>query len=111
VIAIKPISAGARQAGAPGMRGSWWYRVFEQQSEIDQAIRFSLSLDPVVAVLPTSFVDLAEKSILAAKAYRPATAADMDGLRELAEKYTPLFKRTASWVEVAPHGEYYRAIV
>jgi hypothetical protein len=56
-------------------------------------------------------VDLAEKSIAAAVAYRPATDADLDALRVLAEKYTPLFPRNPSWVHVAPHAEYYQAAV
>lgn len=108
VQAIKPISAGAWKRGEQKTRNNWWYKVLEEQSEIDQAIRFSLSLDPVVTVLPTSFVDLVEKSILAGKKFRPATTADLDGLRAMAEKYTPLFPRNPAWVSIpGPHTEYY----
>ncbi len=108
VQAIKPISAGAWKRGEQKTRNNWWYKVLEEQSEIDQAIRFSLSLDPVVTVLPTSFVDLVEKSILAGKKFRPATPADLDGMRLMAEKYTPLFPRNPSWVTTpGPHTEYY----
>lgn len=111
VIAIKPISAGGWKRGETKTRNNWWYKVLEEQAEIDQAIRFALSLDPVVTALPTSFVDLTERSIKAGLGYRPASAADLDSLRMLAEKYTPLFPRNPSWVNVAPHGEYYRAVV
>ncbi|MCX6951350.1 MAG: hypothetical protein NTV51_04080, partial [Verrucomicrobia bacterium] len=80
--------------------------------EIDQAVRFSLSLDPVVSVLPTSFTDLAEKAILSGKSFRPATQADLDALRALAEKYAPLFPRNPSWVSTpGPHTEYYASVV
>lgn len=110
VLAIKAISAGSWKRGETRARGNW-YKVLEEQSEIDQAIRFSLSLDPVVAALPTSFVDLTNMSIAAAVKYRPATDADLDALRGLAEKYAPLFPRNPSWVQAAPHGEYYKAAV
>jgi aryl-alcohol dehydrogenase-like predicted oxidoreductase len=111
VLAIKPISAGSWKSGETRAPRNNWYRVLEEQSEIDQAIRFALSLDPVVAALPVSFVDLTEKSIAAAVKYRPATDADLDAMRVLAEKYTPLFPRNPSWVNAAPHAEYYRAVV
>ena len=112
VLAIKPISAGSWRKGETKTRNNWWYKVLEEQSEIDQAIRFSLSLDPVVSVVPTSFTDLAEKSILSGKNYRPATPADMEGLRVMAEKYAPLFPRNPSWVLTpGPHAEYYASHV
>jgi predicted aldo/keto reductase-like oxidoreductase len=112
VLAIKPISAGAWRRGEQKTRNNWWYKVLEEQTEIDQAIRFSLSLDPVVSVLPTSFVDLAEKSISSGKNFRPATQADLDGLRIMAEKYQPLFPRNPSWVlGPGPHAEYYASHV
>ena len=108
VIAIKPISAGGWKSGERPSRGGWWYRPLEEQSEIDLAIRFSLSLDPVVSVLPTSFYDLAEKSIVAGKAYRPASDADLEALRELAGKYVPLFRPGAGEsAAFAPHSEYF----
>ena len=106
-LAIKPISAGSWKKGEARTRNNYWYRALEEQSEIELALRFSLSLDPVVAALPTSFTDLAEKSILAGVAYRPATDADLASLRALAEKYQPLFPRNPSWVTVGPHSEYY----
>jgi predicted aldo/keto reductase-like oxidoreductase len=108
VQAIKPISAGAWAKGEKRTRNNWWYKVLEEQSEIDQAIRFSLSLDPVVTVLPTSFIDLVDKSIIAGKKFRPASVADLNGMRAMAEKYTPLFPRNPAWVfSPGPHTEYY----
>jgi predicted aldo/keto reductase-like oxidoreductase len=108
VIAIKPISAGNWRPGEAKTRNNWWYRVLEQQGEITQAIRFALSLDPVVTALPTSFVDLTDMSIVAGKQYRPATNADLDSLRQLAEKYVPLFPRKPLYLGArGPHGRYY----
>ena len=106
-IAIKPVSAGGWKPGERRTRGNWWYRVLEEPKEIEQAIRFSLSLDPVVTVLPTSFFDIADLSIAAGKAYRPATDADLDALRALAGKYVPLFRPNSSTGDFSPHSEYY----
>jgi hypothetical protein len=40
--------------------------------------------------------------------YTPATDADLDALRTLAEKYSPLFPRNPRWVQgPGPHSEYY----
>jgi aryl-alcohol dehydrogenase-like predicted oxidoreductase len=107
VLAIKPISAGSWKRGETRTRNGWWYKPLEEQAEIDQAVRFSLSLDPVVSVLPTSFVDLAEKSIAAGKSFRPATEADLEAMRALAGKYAPLFPASPSLVDAAPHATYY----
>jgi len=58
VLAIKPISAGGWKPGEKKTRNGWWYRPLEDQSDINLAIRFSLSLDPVVSVLPVAGVRL-----------------------------------------------------
>jgi len=107
VIAIKPISAGNWNPGEKRTRGNWWYRVLENQPDITQAVRFALSLDPVVTAIPTSFVDLNEMSVVAGKAFRPATRADLDAMRGLAEKYSPLFPRKPLYLgAVGPHTNY-----
>ncbi|MCC7173533.1 MAG: aldo/keto reductase [Planctomycetes bacterium] len=107
VIAIKPISAGNWRPGEKRTRGNWWYRVLEEQGEISQAIRFALALDPVATAIPTSFVDLNEMSIVAGKAFRPATGTDLDAMRKLAEKYSPLFPRKPLYLgAVGPHTNY-----
>lgn len=106
-LAIKPISAGSWKQGEQRTRNGYWYRTLEDQADIDQAMRFTLSLDPVVAAVPTSFTDIAEKSIVAGVNYRPATGADMDAMRAMAEKYQPLFPRRPNFVGAGPHAEYY----
>lgn len=107
VIAIKPISAGAWKPGEQKTRNNYWYRALEEQAEINQAIRFALSLDPVVSAIPTSFIDLNEKSIVAGKEFRPATTADLASMRALAEKYSPLFPRKPMYLGAAgPYTNY-----
>ncbi len=109
-IAIKPISAGSWKPGEKKTRNNYWYKPLEEQSEIDVALRFTLSLDPVVTALPISFTDLADRSITAGIGYSPATEADIQTVRTLAEKYAPLFPRRPNWVGVGPHSEYYNHV-
>ncbi len=109
VIAIKPISAGSWKPGEVKTRNNYWYKALEAQDEINQAFRFALSLDPVVTAIPTSFIDLNERSIVAGIAYRPATAQDLESMRALAEKYSPLFfqRKPLYLGAVGPHTTYY----
>jgi predicted aldo/keto reductase-like oxidoreductase len=92
VVAIKPMSMGAWPRDAQRTR-DWWYRTTETQDEVSLALRFSLSLKGVVAGVPPSFVALLDKAIQGGVDYRPATSADKDQLRELAQKCVALFIR------------------
>ncbi len=92
VIAIKPLSMGAWPAGVPKTR-DWWYRTTETPEEIGMALRFSLSLKGVVAGIPPSYVDLLQKSVAAARDFKPATVADREQLAEFARKCESLFLR------------------
>ncbi len=114
VISIKAISAGSWRPGEQRTRGNWWYKVLEEQPDIDQAVRFALSLDPVVTVVPTSFSDLAQRTIAAGNRFQPASGADMDVMRGLAEKYAPLFPRNPRYVgktASGAHTEYFKSVV
>jgi aryl-alcohol dehydrogenase-like predicted oxidoreductase len=109
VLAIKPISAGSWKPGEQRTRNNYWYKALEDDTEINLALRFTLSLDPVVSALPTSFTDLADKSITAGVQYEPATDSDLGTLRQLAEKYAPLFPRNPRWVQgPGPHADYFQ---
>lgn len=90
VVAIKPMSMGAWPPGVPRTR-DWWYRTTETPEEVSTALRFSLSLDGVVAGIPPSFIELLDKAIVAAREFAPATAADRGQLQELARKCEALF--------------------
>jgi predicted aldo/keto reductase-like oxidoreductase len=90
VVAIKPLSMGAWPKGAERKR-NWWYKTTETQEEVSLVLRFTLSLKGVVTGVPASWVDLLQKTITAGTRYQPATTADKEQLRELAQKCIALF--------------------
>lgn len=100
VIAIKPTSAGAWAPGAERKR-NWWYPTMETVEDLGLALRFTLSLDPVVTGIPVSFVDVFEKSIEAVRGYRPASEAEVAQLRERAARSLSLFRREEEAVATA----------
>jgi predicted aldo/keto reductase-like oxidoreductase len=91
VISIKPMSHGAWPTGMERKR-EWWYRCTESQKEVDQAIRWTLSLPGLVSAIPPSWLDLVDKAIEAAKAYRPASPEEISELKLRAEGLRPLFR-------------------
>ncbi len=102
VIAIKPTSAGAWAPDAERKR-QWWYPTLETVEDLGLALRFTLSLDPVVTGIPVSFVDVFEKSIQAVRGYQPVTEAEVAQLRERAAASLSLFKREEDAVATAFH--------
>lgn len=92
VIAIKPTSAGAWAPGAPRQR-QWWYPTLETVEDLRLALRFTLSLEPVVTGIPVSFADLFEKVVAAARDFAPITEAELAQLRDRAALSLSLFKR------------------
>ncbi len=92
VLAMKAIYTGAWPAGAPRTR-NWWYRPAETDDEVDLAIRFALSQPGVVTAVPTSYLDLLDKCIKAAKSYRPITEAEVAKLREMATGRGSVFQK------------------
>ena len=92
VMAMKPISAGAWPQDAQRAR-KYWYRPLEDTGEIDLALRFALSQEPVVAGIPTGFLDLLDKTIPVGCSYRPITESETQKLKEMAETCHSLFRR------------------
>ena len=92
VLAMKAIYAGAWPQGATQTR-KWWYRPLEKDEEIDLAIRFALSQPGVVTSVPTSYLDLLDKCIKAAKSFRPITDAEVAKLREIAAGCGSVFRK------------------
>ncbi|MBN2473916.1 MAG: aldo/keto reductase [Pirellulales bacterium] len=92
VLAIKAMSRGAWPAGVERTR-RWWYRSVEEEAEVLLALRFTLSQAGVVAAFPPSFVDLLDKAVRAAPAYRPLTEAETAELRNLATTCESLFRK------------------
>jgi predicted aldo/keto reductase-like oxidoreductase len=92
VLAIKPLSKGPWPQGVERTR-QWWYRTTETQDEINAAVRFTLSQKAVVAGIPSSFLDLLDKTIEAGRTYQPVTDAEMQKLQETAQTCLSLFQR------------------
>jgi predicted aldo/keto reductase-like oxidoreductase len=92
VLAIKPMSRGLWPAGVEQTR-KWWYRPIDDDREIDLALRFALSNDPVAAGLPPAWLDLVAKAIDRACEYRPITEAETDELRKLAQSCESVFRK------------------
>src|SRR5262249_9818249 len=90
VLAIKPLSWGTWQKDGQKTR-EWWYNSVENPSEVELAVRFSLSQKGVVAAIPTSFVDLLDKTITAAKAFRELDAPAVAKLQEMAANRESIF--------------------
>ena len=90
VIAIKPLSWGAWSKGAQKDR-EWWYRSVEEQKDIELAMRFTLSQKGVVAAIPTSFVELFDRTVTAAKAFRPLDEAAIEQLQQMAANRDSIF--------------------
>jgi aryl-alcohol dehydrogenase-like predicted oxidoreductase len=111
VLAIKPLSWGTFPKGTPKNR-EWWYRSVEEPGEVELAMRFSLSQKGVVSAIPTSFVDLVDKTIEAAKAFRPLDQAATDRLKEMAANRESIFLNDERQVAMMderpnPHGNPY----
>jgi len=91
VLAIKALSKGAWPKGAERMR-QWWYRTTETQEEVDLAVRFALSQEPVVSAIPPSFLDLLDKAIEAGRGFRPVTDTETARLQAMADDCLSLFR-------------------
>jgi predicted aldo/keto reductase-like oxidoreductase len=91
LISIKPMSHGAWPEGMARNR-EWWYRCTETQEEVEQAVRWTLSLPGLVSAVPPSWLDLLDKAIEAAQSYRPATPEEIRNVKLRAAGLTPLFE-------------------
>ncbi len=90
VLAIKPLSWGTWPKGAPKNR-DWWYSSVEEPKDVELAMRFTLSQKGVVAGIPTSWVDLLDKTIEAARAFKPLDAAAIAQLQQMAANRESIF--------------------
>lgn len=105
VLAIKPLSWGAWPKDARKSR-EWWYRSVEEPGDIALAMRFTLSQEGVVAGIPPSFLDLLDRAIVAAKAFRPLDDPAMARLKEMAANRESIFLREEKQVALnLPHWQ------
>lgn len=92
VLSIKPLSWGTWPKGEKKTR-EWWYRSVEEIKDIELAMRFALSQPRVAAGIPPSFLDLLDRTIEAAKAYKPLDDAAVAQLKSMAENRDSIFTR------------------
>lgn len=111
VLAIKPLSWGTWPAEGKRNR-QWWYRSVEELKDVELAMRFALSQPGVVSGIPPSFVDLVDRSIEAAKLYKPLDELAIAQLKEMAANQGSIFLREEQqvamnlphWTPVYPHS-------
>lgn len=92
VLAIKPLSWGAWPKDAQKKR-DWWYRTVEEPGDIELAMRFTLSQPGVTAGIPPSFLDLLNRTIEAARAFKPLDETAITRLKQMAEDRESIFLR------------------
>jgi predicted aldo/keto reductase-like oxidoreductase len=97
VLSIKPMSYGGWPEGAERSR-DWWYQSVEEEVDVDLAWRFALSRKGVVAGIPPSFLDLVDKAIESARAYRPPSESELERLQEMAAGRLSIFETEESQV-------------
>ncbi len=113
VISIKPISWGKWPKEGQRTR-DWWYNSVEEPRQIELAMRFVLSQKGVATALPTSFVDLVDKAIAAAKLFKPLDGEAEAELKQMAANRESLFlaeeRQVAlnlkDWTPVYPDSPY-----
>ena len=103
LISIKPISWGTWPKEGQKNR-EWWYRSVEEPKQVELALRFALSQKGVAAAIPTSFVDLFEKTVEAARSFRPLDSEAVEQLKEMATNRESIFLNEEKQVAVNhPH--------
>jgi len=109
VLAIKPMCRGAWPKDMERTR-RWWYHPVEDDREIDMALRFTLSQEPVAVGFPPGWIDLAEKAFEVGRSYRPITEPETDELEKLAKSCLSIFRKQEEAVArgASPHDPIYR---
>ena len=100
VISIKPVSRGLWPAGVEKTY-DWWYRPLEDEQETRMAMNWVLAQPGMVSTLPTSYLDVFERTVAAALATHPASAEETGKLKEIAATCVPIFKPRDSKKEVS----------
>ena len=113
VISIKPISWGTWPKEGQRTR-EWWYNSVEEPRQVELAMRFVLSQKGVATALPTSFLDLLDKTIEAAKVFKPLDGEAEAELKRMAAGRESIFlaeeRQVAlnrkEWTPVYPDSPY-----
>jgi predicted aldo/keto reductase-like oxidoreductase len=112
LISIKPVSRGLWPKDVKKTY-NWWYRPLEEEGEYQLAMDWVLSLPGMVSTLPTSYFDIFDKTVAAARNFRPIQPPGLDSLKTLALSCTPIFKpgpldekRAAAFLDLPEHQRY-----
>jgi len=90
LISIKPLSWGSWPKAGTKNR-DWWYSSVEKPKQVALAMRFVLSQEGVATALPTSYVELLDKAIDAAKVFQPLDSSAVAELRQMATDRESIF--------------------
>ncbi|HOX55591.1 MAG TPA: aldo/keto reductase [Candidatus Paceibacterota bacterium] len=90
VISIKPISWGRWPKEGQRTR-EWWYNSVEEPRQVELAMRFVLSQKGVATALPTSFLELFDKTIEAARKFTPLDGEVEAELKQMAANRESIF--------------------
>lgn len=103
IIAIKPLSWGQYPKDAKKER-EWWYSSVEKSHDIGLALRFTLSQKGVSTAVPTSFVELFERTVEAAKSFAPLDETGAIRLKQMAANRESIFQAEEQQVALnLPH--------
>lgn len=91
LISIKPVSRGKWPQNVEKTY-KWWYRPLEDPQEYQMAMDWVLSLPGMVTTVPTSFLDVFEHTVTAARSHRALQPGDAAKLELLAANCIPVFE-------------------
>lgn len=91
VLTIKSTSGGAWGNDVSRDKRDWWYKVTNDERNLNMALRFALSQHNVVAAIPASFIPHFQASVDAGKAYQPITKKEMEQLHAIAKESESIF--------------------
>jgi aryl-alcohol dehydrogenase-like predicted oxidoreductase len=104
LISIKPLSWGTWPKAGTKNR-DWWYSSVEEPKQVALAMRFVLSQKGVATAIPTSFVELLDKAMEAAKAFQPLDSTAEAELQQMASNRESIFLNEEKQVSFHyPHG-------
>ncbi len=90
MISIKPVSRGLWPKGVEKSY-DWWYRPLEDPEEYRLSMNWVLSQPGMVTTLPTSFLDVFDRTVAAARMAEAIRPAEEAKLKELAVACLPIF--------------------
>ena len=104
LISIKPLSWGTWPKTGTKNR-EWWYASVEEPKQVALAMRFVLSQKGVATAIPTSFVELVDKAIDAAKVFQPLDTVAVGELQQMSSNRESIFLDEEKKVSFNyPHG-------